>query len=139
MRLIALFFALVLTTLTTPTTAENKIPVWTFIDTTPTGTKVYARSDDILAGRAEDTAAKVWVRFDAAADSTISWKSSISLYVVNCVAETYRAVQHTQYYRNGQTKTFPAREGTTFITPGSNMESIKKMVCYTPLAATDYR
>lgn len=139
MRLFTLLFALVLTTLAVPAYGEDEVPEWTFIDTTNTGTKIYARSQDILAGRADDTAAKVWVRFDASRDNTITWQSTVSLYVLNCIAETYQAVQHTYYYRDGRSRSTDRPEQVRFIPPGSNVDSIKKMVCYTPAAAVDYR
>jgi len=138
MRLITALSALALIASSVPAGSED-VPEWTYIGTTDSGTVIRAKTSDLLAGRSNQTAAKVWVRMDASKDASVQFREAMTLYAVNCVAETYHTIQVTTYWRFRSPQTEPGSSGTRFVIPGTHMETLKDMLCSDPGAQPDYR
>lgn len=111
---------------------------WTYIGTTDSGTVIHARTADLLKGRSNHTVAPVWVRMDASRDRTISFKEVRTLYAINCVVRTSRAIQTTAYFRNGTMQTGGV-EPEEFIIPESNMDTVANLLCTDPAPEPNYR
>lgn len=142
MRIRHLVIAAVLAvTCPTNTAQAEDLPEWIEIGTTTQGTVIYARTADIAVGRPGTTSARLWIKFDASKDRTMSWRTTVVLYNVNCVTETYRIVQGTSYYPDGtNTEMRGMDQSTKYVTPDSNMEVAVKLLCAAPGApTTDYR
>ncbi len=105
---------------------------WTFINEDKGRTRVYARTEDLLRGRSDQTVARMWVKFDASRDPTVSWRVAVTMYVINCPAQTYRAVQNIYYYRDGTNNSNSNMEAMQFITPDTVLEAATKMLCSDP-------
>ena len=93
---------------------------------------VYVRRTDLYAGRSDQTAAKLWLKLDFSRDLTVKWNHTISLFVVNCPAQTYQAIQTTIYYANGDNYPADPDTGPTFVTPGTIMAASVNLLCMDP-------
>lgn len=114
------------------------MPEWFPVVTTDTGTIITARSEDLIKGRSNQTAAKVWVKTDARNDKTISFMEARSLYAINCVARTSVHAMSVFYFRNGRIETTD-REPEQFIVPESNLDLVADLLCFDPAPEPDYR
>lgn len=125
----------------TNTAQAADLPEWVEVGSTASGTIIYARSEDLVQGRPENTSAKLWMKLDASKNREVAWNSTIVLYVVNCVSESYRMIQGTAYYSNGTNEQIENIDGSTkFVTPGSNIAYATKLLCSAPSQTpTDYR
>lgn len=119
-----------------PAQSNEEPPEWYYIDTTESGTVIYARTSDLAQGRSNQTAAKVWVRMNARKDRTVQWRELMSLYIVNCVAQTYRTEQMSAFYPNGKVDTVQRPGETNHITPGTRMEIVTNLLCSDPKRET---
>lgn len=111
---------------------------WTYIATTDSGTVVRARTVDLERGRSNQTAAPVWLYYDASRDKTVSFRDARGLSVVNCVTRTTTEVQGIAYYRDGRVE-HSDRGPTTFIVPDSIMDQVANVLCADPQPEPNYR
>lgn len=102
---------------------------WIFIGEDQKGAVGYVRRQDVMAGRPNQTAARVWMKLDASRDRTVAFREAFSLIEVNCPAQTTRDLQITLYYPDGSVKTQQMFGASEYIIPGSNAEVMAKMVC----------
>jgi hypothetical protein len=109
---------------------EDQLPEWFPVVTTDTGTIITARSEDLIKGRSNQTAARN--------DKTISFMEARSLYAINCVARTSVHAMSVFYFRNGRIETTD-REPEQFIVPESNLDLVADLLCFDPAPEPDYR
>jgi hypothetical protein len=134
---------LILAMLLIPITALADTPAgpddWLMVDTTTTGTKVFARTMDINAGRPADRAARIWVKTDASRDKTVIFRESKVLYSVDCPAGEYTAVTYAFYLPDGSVRTnrAEANERSSFAVPGSIMSDIIQALCAAPSSSEE--
>jgi hypothetical protein len=125
----ALALLIPIATLANPTVSNE----WTYFKTTPSGTRIYARTADINAGRPGDRAARLWTRQDSSRDRTVSYREARVLYSVNCVAESYTAVSYAFYKADGSVNSVRGDSSDTdFAVPGSIMADILGVLCSEP-------
>ena len=112
--------------------AENE--GWYLFYTTGNGTFMYARSEDMLKGRSDQTSAKVWVKMDHKNDSTTADEESRTLFQLNCPEQTYRtlAIFTRKPGEKNQTQEYVPFNSGQYIMPDSVMEVLSKDVCTDP-------
>jgi len=133
-----LIAALAIGTSTPASAAEEQLPEWFPVATTKNGTVISARSEDLVQGRSNQMAAKVWVKFNASNDRTISFTEARVLYAINCVARTSLVVMSAYYYRNGKMAT-TGPQAEQFIVPESNLDLVADLLCSDPAFEPNYR
>lgn len=122
--------------LVSPAAAED--PEWYRLGESSGGSVMYARTADLLAGRSHHTAARMWIMFDARKDRAVAWSELKALYVVNCVAQTYRMVSYVAYRRNGSVMDSDNEVGELdYVIPGSMMSEAVDALCSDP-SSEDY-
>lgn len=114
------------------TAAVAEQPTWYYINKTDSGTVIHARTSDLMVGRSDQQAAKVWVKLDHSDDKTTPLRQTMVLYTVNCVAQTYRRVSATFYKADGSTETDTSNEATQHIIPESNISNVTDELCADP-------
>ena len=107
-------------------------PDWYHIDTTPTGTEIYVRKVDIVAGRPEQTDARLWMKHDFSRNRTISAREAMILYSVNCPRQTYRKLSITAYSPDGSVDTWQPEGEVEYVIPETNMAYAVALLCVGP-------
>ncbi len=107
-------------------------PEWHKIGTDKDGSVLYVRTQDAMAGRSHHRAAKVWTKMDARKDRTVAWSEAKILYLMDCVAQTYRIVQIISFDSKGDPTTIQGNGKTDHVVPGSMMEGVADAVCSDP-------
>lgn len=115
--------------LTAAAATTDEFPEWEEIDTTHSNTVVYARTEDLLRGRADQTDARVWVRMDHTRDMTFKARSSMMLYTVNCPAQTYRNLKLVMFSPNGESREGGVSGVTEYIVPKTIMAYVANLLC----------
>lgn len=129
--------ALIAVSISIPAQADQ--PEWTVIATDTTGTVVSARTSDLMAGRSDQTSAKMWLEYDASRNTTVGWRRGIMLFVVNCPAETYRIASKSLYYPDGRHISSHAVEPAAFAVPGTILSAAIAALCADLTAPVTYR
>lgn len=111
-------------------------PDWLHIDTTPTGTEVYARKSDIIAGRPNQTDARLWVKYDFSRNRTIRQREAMILYSVNCPRQTFRQLSITAFYPDGSAETLEPDGAVRYVVPETNMAFAVSLLCLTETDST---
>lgn len=121
--------ALALLVLPASTAMAQSEDEWVFVSTSETETDFYIRRSDVMAGRSDSTAARMWVRMDHSKDAGISWRYSVIRYSVNCLNESFVQTSFTSYQANGKAESSPVSGNREYVIPGSHMDTMTKLVC----------
>jgi hypothetical protein len=106
------------------------------------GSIFYARGDDVRDGRTDSRSARLWVKTDDSANRKRDYRSSITLYMIDCTSMRYRILEETDYFANGNHKSYDFRNIPTnldTVVPDSIFESGVDLVCSDKLPASDPR
>lgn len=108
-------------------------PDWTLIHISDSGSRVYYRTKDVMAGRSTTRAGRLWMWYDFARDATNPDREAKQLNEVDCVAQTYRVISATFYRPSGQssTQTTPYASNQ-YVIPGTVMSSVVDAFCVDP-------
>jgi hypothetical protein len=108
-------------------------PEWTWIYTSDSGSRVYYRTQDVMAGRSTTRAGRMWMRYDFARDATNPDREAKQLNEIDCVAQTYRVISATFYRPNGQSATHTTPYASNqYVIPGSVMSQAVAAFCVDP-------
>jgi len=87
--------------------------------------------------RVKDVSAKkqVWIKVDLSKDLSVTYRSSMRLYSIDCVISRYKSLSYANYDSYGKTvssQSFPdygSSIGYDNIFPDTMLESVQKLVC----------
>lgn len=104
---------------------------WQYVGDGSGGASVSVLKENLLAGRADQRDARMWVLFDARKVTASDVYQVRSLVSVDCVAHTYRKVSTSIMYKDGTSSTNLEYGSALPVVPDSPMEIAVGLLCKT--------
>ncbi|MGN6498237.1 MAG: surface-adhesin E family protein [Tsuneonella sp.] len=119
--------------------AQESIPQWYYVTETSDGSKVYIRGRDVENSGKSSRSARFWLKTDDSKNRSSSYYSSMALYNLDCVSETYMVEVLNVYDAKGAVTQLGTSEKTSRIVPDSVLSDAAALVCSNDRPSPDKR
>ena len=102
---------------------------WVEIATDSSGGIYYIRENDLQ--NSNDSTPEVWIKGYHKADKSVLYRSSMSLYLIDCSKGSYAFLEGTFYHADGRVRDTSqgSRYNTRYIVPDSIMDAFALAAC----------
>lgn len=121
-----------------PAPAPATVPQWYFL-TTSDGTLYYVRGQDVSKSTKSSRSAKFWLKTDDSNNKSVSYRTSMTQYNLDCVAETYKIESFTTYNAAGNSTDYPQDFKVYKVVPETIFASAAELICSDNLPPPDRR
>lgn len=128
------------TSATAPVQAATNTPIpqWYYF-ASDEGSIFYVRGQDVANSSSSSRAARFWVKTDDSKNKSVTYRSTMARYNLDCVAETYKTESFAIYDASGRS----TEDGPDFkihsVIPETFFDSVAKIICSDNLPMPDER
>ena len=125
---------------TSPSQAASTTPIpqWYYF-ASDDGSMFYVRGQDVASSRATSSTARFWVKTDNSKNKSVSYRSTMARYNLDCIAETYKTESFAVFDASGRSTENSLDFKIHPVVPETVFASVAEIICSDNLPIPDER